>query len=178
VNHLYCNTQTLLKHIANTNIARASIPSAAIMYIYAYIPHMLFALTITHVHYALATTITNSTRMATSQKYDYIIVGAGLTGITVGNKLSGAGYSVLIIEAGPDARWNPAVYNAEERGNLNGYCNWKYPAYDEEGQALWWTIDSGACIGGSTSSKLYILSERLIEVRFSLGACGDRVLDE
>jgi len=125
------------------------------MYIYAYLHSVLLALTITHIRHALATTVTNSTQIATSQEYDYIIVGAGLTGITVGNKLSGAGYSVLIIEAGPDARWNPAVYNAEERRNLNGYCNWRYPAYDGEGNVLKWQIDSGACIGGCTSSESY-----------------------
>lgn len=123
------------------------------MYAHAYLLSVLLALTITHTRHASATTITNSTQLATSGIYDYIIVGAGLTGITVGNKLSGAGYSVLIIDAGPDARWNPAVYNAEDRGNLNGYCNWKYPAYDDEGKVLGWTIDSGACIGGSTSSE-------------------------
>lgn len=105
-----------------------------------------------------ATTITNSTKLVTAQKYDYVIVGAGLTGITVAKKLSGHGYSVLIIEAGPDPRWNPAVFNAEERGNLNGYCNWQYPAHDDEGKLLSWKIDSGACIGGSTSSALSILA--------------------
>jgi len=126
------------------------------MYISTYIRYMLLTLSFTRIYRVLATTVTNSTRVATSQQYDYIIVGAGLTGITVGNKLSGAGYSVLIIEAGPDARWNPAVSNAEERPSLNGYCNWKYPAYNEEGQLLWWAIDSGACIGGSTSSKSYM----------------------
>ncbi|KAK6067103.1 Glucose oxidase 2 [Seiridium cupressi] len=66
-------------------------------------------------------------------------------------RLSGAGFSVLLIEAGPDPRWNPAVHNAEERYDLNGYCNWEYPAYHKNGTALSWTIDSGACIGGSTS---------------------------
>lgn len=111
---------------------------------------VVLALTIRHTR---ATTVTNSTQTAISQKYDYIIVGAGLTGITVGNKLSGAGYSVLIIEAGPDARWNPAVYKSEDRGNLSGYCKWEYPAYDDEGNLLKWKVDSGACIGSSTSSE-------------------------
>ncbi|PAV20424.1 alcohol oxidase [Pyrrhoderma noxium] len=98
-----------------------------------------------------ATTITTDPADTANKSFDYIIAGGGLTGITVANKLSSQGYSVLIIEAGPDARSNSAVYNAEERGNLNGYCNWQYPAYDENGNALSWTIDSGACIGGSTS---------------------------
>jgi choline dehydrogenase-like flavoprotein len=123
------------------------------MYVHSHLLSVFITLIFTYIRPAIATTVTNSTQIATSQKYDYIIVGAGLTGITVGNKLSGAGYSVLIIEAGHDARWNPAVYNAEERGDLKGYCNWNYPAYDDEGKMLEWTIDSGACIGGSTSSK-------------------------
>ncbi|KAK9415566.1 putative Glucose oxidase [Seiridium unicorne] len=83
-----------------------------------------------------ATLSTDDVAIATNKTFDY---------------LSGAGFSVLLIEAGPDPRWNPAVYNAEERYNLNGYCNWEYPAYHENGTALSWTIDSGACIGGSTS---------------------------
>ena len=86
-----------------------------------------------------ATTITTDRSVAVGKTFDYIIVGGGLSGITVGNKvrhpvaslrtalrsdgvlrnqLSGEGYSVLVIEAGPDARDNPAVVNAEERGNL------------------------------------------------------------
>jgi len=139
------------------------------MFVYAYPLFVLLALTITQARGVLATTVTNSTQIVTSLKYDYIIVGAGLTGITVGNRLSGAGYSVLIIEAGPDARWHPGVYNAEERGN--GYCNWKYPAYDDEGNLLKWTIDSGACIGGSTSSKSYFLIDYLSEALLSYSIC-------
>ncbi|KAH8109511.1 alcohol oxidase [Phellopilus nigrolimitatus] len=100
---------------------------------------------------AAATTITTDSSAVVDKTFDYIVVGAGLTGITVANKLSGAGHSVLIIEAGPDARDVPAVYDAERRGELDGYCNWQYPAYDENGTALSWAVDSGACIGGGTS---------------------------
>ncbi|KAK7697005.1 hypothetical protein SLS64_013996 [Diaporthe eres] len=85
--------------------------------------------------------------------FDYVIVGAGLTGITVGNKLSQKGFSTLIIEAGPDPRWNHRVYNAEDRVQHDPYCNWLYPAYDEDGSLLPGNIDSGACIGGGTSSR-------------------------
>lgn len=100
-----------------------------------------------------ATVVTNDTSVAANQTFDYVVVGAGLTGITVGNKLSEKGYATLIIEAGPDPRWNPAVYSAEGRVQHNPYCNWLYPAYDENGTILSQAIDSGACIGGSTSSR-------------------------
>ncbi|KAI5120562.1 hypothetical protein M0805_002512 [Coniferiporia weirii] len=96
-------------------------------------------------------TITTDRTVAVEKTFDYVIVGGGLSGLTVGNKLSGQGYSVIVIEAGPDARNVSTVYDAEQRGNLDGYCNWSYPAYDESGNPLSWTIDSGACIGGSTS---------------------------
>lgn len=100
-----------------------------------------------------ATVVTNDTSVAANQTFDYVIVGAGLTGITVGNKLSEKGYLTLIIEAGPDPRWNSAIYNAEGRVQHDPYCNWLYPAYDENGTLFSQAIDSGACIGGSTSSK-------------------------
>lgn len=47
-----------------------------------------------------ATLVTSDTRVAANQTFDYVIVGAGLSGITVANLLSGQGYSTLIIEAG------------------------------------------------------------------------------
>ncbi|KAK5659000.1 hypothetical protein OQA88_1086 [Cercophora sp. LCS_1] len=100
------------------------------------------------------TTVTNETDIidiATNRTFDYVIAGAGLSGLTVGNKLSGAGFSVLIIEAGPDGSWNPAISYAEDRVWGDTFCNWKYPAYAENGTQLKWKVDSGACIGGSTS---------------------------
>ncbi|KAI1856911.1 uncharacterized protein JN550_013581 [Neoarthrinium moseri] len=118
-------------------VFRTSILIVALMFLVA---------TTTH-----ATIITNDTAHLADGRFDYIIVGAGLTGITVANKLSAANHSVLLIEAGPDPSWNPAVYNAEERGDLNGYCNWRYPAYNESGVRLDWEIDSGKCVGGGTS---------------------------
>lgn len=101
----------------------------------------------------LGTIVTNDTAIAAGKTFDYIIAGAGLSGLTVGNKLSAKGYSVLIIEAGPDASWNPEVFNAEDRQFGSKTCNWQYPAYSDDGKPLSWKIDSGACIGGGTSSK-------------------------
>ncbi|KAK5657553.1 hypothetical protein OQA88_3126 [Cercophora sp. LCS_1] len=102
-------------------------------------------------HGALGTIVTNDTGVAAGKTFDYIVAGAGLSGLTVGNKLSSKGHSVLIIEAGPDASWNPVVFNAEERPFQSSVCNWQYPARGEDGEPLAWSIDSGACIGGSTS---------------------------
>lgn len=106
-----------------------------------------------------ATIITNDTSIAANRTFDYVIVGAGLTGITVGNKLSKEGFSTLIIEAGPDPRWNHRISNAEDRVQHDPYCNWLYPAYDEDGSLFPWTIDSGACIGGGTSSRWTLWSQ-------------------
>ncbi|KAK3369924.1 GMC oxidoreductase [Podospora didyma] len=100
---------------------------------------------------ASCTTVTNETSIASGKTFDYIIAGAGLSGLTVGNKLSAKGYAVLIIEAGPDASWNPEVYEAEGRAFGSKTCNWQYPAYGDDGKPLLWKVDSGACIGGGTS---------------------------
>ncbi|KAK1749758.1 hypothetical protein QBC47DRAFT_439789 [Echria macrotheca] len=96
-------------------------------------------------------TVTNDTTVADGKSFDYVIVGAGLSGLTVGNKLSNKGFSVLIIEAGAEESRNSEVYDAEGRKFGSNVCNWHYPAYDEQGQPLSWKIDSGACIGGGTS---------------------------
>lgn len=85
---------------------------------------------------ACATLVTNDTRIAVNQTYDYVIVGAGLSGITVANKLSERGYSTLVIEADPEPRWNLGVTVAGDRVFHGSYCNWLYTAYAENGTAL------------------------------------------
>lgn len=104
---------------------------------------------------ALATRITTDSAAVSGRTFDYVVAGAGLGGITVATKLSARGYSVLIIEAGKDLQNHAPIYDAERRGELNKDpatdCNWHYTGSDENGTALSVKIDSGKCIGGSTS---------------------------
>ncbi|KAJ7113667.1 hypothetical protein C8R43DRAFT_1138514 [Mycena crocata] len=104
---------------------------------------------------ASATKISSDSSIAAGHTFDYVIAGAGLSGIVVGTKLSAQGYRVLLIEAGKDLQNNSAIYNAELRGTLNDNpatdCNWHYPASDENGTTLPVAIDSGKCVGGSSS---------------------------
>ncbi|KFG83637.1 GMC oxidoreductase [Metarhizium anisopliae] len=98
-----------------------------------------------------ATTVTDNAAFASNKTFDFVIAGAGLSGITVANKLSGQGHSVLLVEAGPDGSWNPAIWDVERSVYPAVFCNWNYPVYDDAGNKLNSTIDAGACIGGSTS---------------------------
>ncbi|KAF7317884.1 Alcohol oxidase [Mycena kentingensis (nom. inval.)] len=104
---------------------------------------------------AQATTITTDKSVAANKSFDYVVAGAGLSAIVVGTKLSAQGYSVLLIEAGKDLQNHAPIYNAERRGELQNdkstNCNWDYVASAVDGTPLAATIDSGKCIGGSTS---------------------------
>ncbi|OAA41725.1 GMC oxidoreductase [Metarhizium rileyi] len=97
------------------------------------------------------TIVTDNAAVAANETVDFVVVGAGLAGLTLASKLSGQGHAVLLIEAGPDGSWNSAVSDAEDRPYPAVFCNWNYPLYDDAGKKLNSTIDAGACIGGSTS---------------------------
>ncbi|KAK8148784.1 hypothetical protein G3M48_009186 [Beauveria asiatica] len=110
-----------------------------------------FVGTLLSANFAVATIVTDQSAIANGQTFDFVIVGAGLAGLTVANKLSAQDYSTLVIEAGPDGSWNNAVKYAESFSYPPVFCNRNYPQYDEKGNKLPKSIPAGGCIGGSTS---------------------------
>ena len=66
---------------------------------------------------------------AAAQTFDYVIVGGGLTGITVASRLSeDPSVTVLIIEAGQDNRQDPRVQNIYTYGQAFGSeLDWSWP---------------------------------------------------
>ncbi|KAM3461952.1 hypothetical protein NHJ6243_004564 [Beauveria neobassiana] len=101
--------------------------------------------------FTIATVVTDQSAIANGQTFDFVIVGAGLAGLTVANKLSAQNYSTLVIEAGPDGSWNNAVKYAGSISYPPTFCNRNYLQYDEKGHKLPKSIHAGGCIGGSTS---------------------------
>ncbi|KAM3515328.1 hypothetical protein MY11210_001069 [Beauveria gryllotalpidicola] len=110
-----------------------------------------FAGTLLCANSAVATIVTDQSAIANGQTFDFVIVGAGLAGLTVANKLSAQNHSTLVIEAGPDGSWNNAVKYAENSTYPPVFYNRNYPQYDEKGNKLSKSIHAGGCIGGSTS---------------------------
>lgn len=97
--------------------------------------------------------ITTNPSQANGKTFDYIIVGAGLTGITVAARLAeNPSISVLLIEAGNDDRNNSEVFDIFDFGQAyNTALDWAWPT--EQGK----TIHGGKTLGGSSSinSALY-----------------------
>ena len=66
---------------------------------------------------------------AASKMFDYVVVGGGLTGITVAARLAeNPAVSVLVIEAGKDNRWDDRVRNIYTYGQAFGSeLDWAWP---------------------------------------------------
>jgi len=66
---------------------------------------------------------------AAEQTFDYVVVGGGLTGITVAARLAeNPSVTVLIVEAGQDNRWDERVRNIYTYGQVFGSeLDWSWP---------------------------------------------------
>ncbi|KAF8311835.1 alcohol oxidase [Clavulina sp. PMI_390] len=91
--------------------------------------------------------VTNSASNVSNKTYDYIVVGGGLAGLTVANRLSeNAGTTVLVIEAGNDDRTDPRVYDIYQYTvAFFSSLDWSYPT--DAGKS----IRAGKTLGGGTS---------------------------
>ncbi|CAD6901169.1 unnamed protein product [Tilletia controversa] len=97
-----------------------------------------------------ASVVTTDPSIATSRTFDYIIVGGGLAGLVVANRLSEkANINVLVIEAGADTRNDDRIASLDAYGSIflssSKDINWQFTTTNGK------TISAGRGLGGSTS---------------------------
>ncbi|PPQ66234.1 hypothetical protein CVT26_010935 [Gymnopilus dilepis] len=99
--------------------------------------------------------VTTSAAAANGQTFDYIVVGAGLTGTTVAARLAeDPSVTILLIEAGADNRNDPRVYDIYEYGQAFGTeLTWSWPA--EQGRSILGgkTLGGGSSINGAAYTR-------------------------
>lgn len=73
--------------------------------------------------------------MASSQEFDYIVVGGGTCGLLVANRLSeDPSISVVVIDPGDDQRQNPNLTDpAIWLDNVGTTTDWNYTSAPQEG---------------------------------------------
>lgn len=105
------------------------------------------------IHSIQSAVITSNQTDIKSKSFDYIIVGGGLSGLVIANRLSSDNKtSVLVIDAGRDARNDP-LYN--DPGNAvaveNSTENWRWNTTVQASSGKILTILGGHVLGGSSS---------------------------
>ena len=96
--------------------------------------------------------VITSAEAAARASYEYIVVGGGTAGLTVAGRLSQAGHSVLVVEAGDDNRDDEQIYNLQEYWKFftpGSPYNWQYPTPGWNGVTT--TVPAGKTLGGSSS---------------------------
>jgi choline dehydrogenase len=109
--------------------------------------------------------VTSNVWEAAWQTYDYVVIGGGLTGLTVAARLAeDPTTSILVIEAGGDNRWDSRVYDIYTYGQAFGSeLDWQLPT--DQGRKMIAYVStllpllvlmmfyncSGKTLGGSTS---------------------------
>ncbi|KIM23455.1 GMC oxidoreductase [Serendipita vermifera MAFF 305830] len=87
---------------------------------------------------------------AAYQTYDYIVVGGGLTGITVAARLAeNPSTTVLVIEAGADDRWDQRVYDIYAYTQaFSTSLDWQFPTDHGRQMVAGKTLGGGSSING------------------------------
>ena len=100
--------------------------------------------------------LTTSPTEVAGKTYDYIVVGGGLTGITVAARLAeNPAVTVLVIEAGGDDRKNPLIYDIYRYGEAFGTSlMWNWGTDQDRGMI------GGKTLGGGSTSFDCILTGR------------------
>jgi choline dehydrogenase len=87
--------------------------------------------------------------------FDYIVVGAGSAGCVLADRLSAAGFRILVIEAGTGDTQQPKIADARQwLLNFGSDTDWQIPVALQpalNGQAL--SLSAGRAVGGSGSTN-------------------------
>ncbi|KAG8834795.1 hypothetical protein FRC18_001469 [Serendipita sp. 400] len=99
--------------------------------------------------------VTSDPSRVSEKTFDYVVVGGGLTGITVAARLAeNQSNTVLVIEAGRDDRSKSLVTDVHQYGGVFGSdLIRKYPTSDGKDITAGWTLGGGSSINGTTWTR-------------------------
>ena len=122
--------------------------------------------------YKRASGVTSDASGIDGQTFDYIVVGAGLTGVTVAARLAeNSALKVLLVEVGGDDRTNPNVYDIYKYSvAFNGPLDWAWPT--DQGKVIHGSVIVGALDDSIYSDTVYLVERPLVAAPPSMAVRG------